>query len=148
MLVVDMPHSLERFMNDEAVQKQIADALDVLCLVASEAAEYKGFHEDEKRLFEILPDDTPPDLIDWLNGQLLQAELGRQASEIGEAIEAVRKPKADDHLPQYSNFLVEEADEVIRVADTCGKRKLGIGQVVVDKLLYNLNRPHKHGKRS
>lgn len=117
--------------------------MEICCAAARE----KGFHDDEQQTRDILFVEATEHLA-WFDNAVLQAELARQASEIGEAVEAVRKPGPDHHLPQYSNFLVEEADCVVRIFDTCGKRSLPLGQALVDKVVFNLTRPHKHGKNS
>jgi hypothetical protein len=68
-------------------------------------------------------------------------------SEISEGLEAFRHDNApDDHLPQYSGLSVELADAVIRILDLDSGRDLHVGSAITDKLLYNLNRPYKHGK--
>lgn len=131
-------------------QEQLAHWLNYFAELCSAAAKDRGFHDDEKEVLEILKksiylEDTS---YEWAKSAILQAELARQASEIGEAVEAVRRSGPDHHCPQHSNFLIEEADVLIRVADTCGKRQLPLGNAVVDKLLYNLTRPVKHGKGS
>ncbi len=67
-------------------------------------------------------------------------------SELSEALEAHRKSLASDHLPQYSGVEEELADAVIRILDLVGAHNINLGAVLVDKFLFNLNRPHKHGK--
>jgi hypothetical protein len=138
---------LTEFVTNESLQKHIADVIDILAAICAEASAQRGFHDDEdeiKRYLELLPTR----ITGWQEGAVLQAELARQMSEIAEAVEAVRKPGPDHHLPNFSNFIVEEADTIIRIGDTCGKRQLPIGQAVVAKLLYNQSRPYKHGKQS
>jgi hypothetical protein len=147
---------IKEFLNNPSQQKFIADALDLLAEIAASAATEKGFHEDEEQILQSIARVTQLEQdkeaylkqTQWAQGCILQAELARQMSEIAEAVEAVRKPGPDHHLPEFSNFLVEEADAIIRICDTVGKRKLPIGRVVVAKMLYNLSRPHKHGKLS
>ena len=138
---------LENFKNDEKLRKHLADAVDTLALICAEAAQSKGFHEADEKLLSIVQEHAP-ELSVHLGNQLLQAELARQGSEIGEAVEAVRKPGADHHLPKLSNFEVEQADTVVRVMDTCGKRSISIGTAVVEKILYSLTRERLHGKNS
>ena len=138
---------LEDFQHNEKLRKEIADVLDVLALTCAEASHSKGFHDDDFQLMDVVR-EAKPELLPHLENQLLQAELARQGSEIGEAVEAVRKPGADHHLPKLSNFEVEQADTVVRVMDTCGKRSISIGTAVVEKILYNLTRERLHGKNS
>ena len=169
MTAVEARTLIETFRDTPALQVSLSIALDNLAKLCAAGALLKGFHDDEQfvrsaaehGLFEydvayLDHEDTsrPPrygkqdEHMAWFDNQILQAELARQASEIGEAVEAVRKPGPDHHCPEFSNFLVEEADCVIRIGDTCGKRELPLGKAVVAKLLYNLERPWKHGKNS
>ena len=160
---------LERFQQDEDLQASLRDWVNLLTEICAAGAMLRGFHEDEKFLraaaehglleYDVAyldHEDTcrPPrcgkqdEHLAWFDNQILQAELARQASEIGEAVEAVRKPGPDPHCPAFSNFLIEEADCVIRIGDTCGKREMPLGDAIVAKLLYNMSRPFKHGKNS
>lgn len=75
-------------------------------------------------------------------GELLMLK----ASELGEAMEADRKNMMDNHLPHLKGFDTEVADCLIRIMDASGGLNLNIGDVVIEKLAYNLSRPHKHGK--
>ena len=167
MTAVEARTLIETFRDTPALQVSLSIAIDNLAKLCAAGALLKGFHDDEELLrtaaeyglFEqaasfmdhgdtARPPVTSAGHLEWLDNQILQAELARQASEIGEAVEAVRKPGPDHHCPEFSNFLVEEADCVIRIGDTCGKRELPLGKAVVAKLLYNLERPRKHGKNS
>lgn len=55
------------------------------------------------------------------DGNLLPRDMDTHfalmASELSEAVEAVRKNKKDDHLPQFDGVVVELADFIIRLAD-------------------------------
>lgn len=158
---------LAEFKSDPVAQARLSIALDDLAKLCAAGALLRGFHNDEQfvrsaaehGLYEYAAsfldheDTARPPLasirhLEWFDNQILQAELARQASEIGEAVEAVRKSGPDPHCPEFSNFLVEEADCVIRIGDTCGKRELPLGRAVVAKLLYNQGRERKHGKNS
>ena len=158
---------LDEFRSNRVAQTRLGIALDDLAKLCAAGALLRGFHDDEqflrsaaeRGLFEYASafmdhgDTARPPMgsdkhLEWFDNQILQAELARQASEIGEAVEAVRKPGPDPHCPKFSNFLIEEADCVIRIGDTCGKRGLSLGAAVVAKLLYNMDRPWKHGKNS
>jgi hypothetical protein len=67
-------------------------------------------------------------------------------SEIAEAMEAYRKNLKDDKLPEYDGFLVELADNYIRMADTikCYANQKGIevdfDEIIYQKRLYNSKR--------
>jgi NTP pyrophosphatase (non-canonical NTP hydrolase) len=70
-------------------------------------------------------------------------------SELSEALEGVRKNKADDHLPHRSSEEVELADTIIRIMDYCGAYNFDIGGAIAEKLEYNKQRlDHKRENRS
>lgn len=68
-------------------------------------------------------------------------------SELGEALEAHRKDKQDEHLPHRKGLEVELADCLIRILDASAGLGLDIGGAVIEKLAYNRTRAHKHGKQ-
>jgi len=76
-------------------------------------------------------------------------------SELSEALEADRKsakvgtPVMCDKLGLAHLTAVEEelADVLIRVMDFAGHHKLNLGGALRDKLLFNLTRPYRHGKK-
>jgi NTP pyrophosphatase (non-canonical NTP hydrolase) len=68
-------------------------------------------------------------------------------SELGEALEAHRKDLNDDHLPHLKGFDTELADCLIRIFDSGGGLNIKLGDVLIQKLAYNLSRPYKHGKK-
>lgn len=69
-------------------------------------------------------------------------------SELSECLENFRKgAKPDDHLPQYPGWQVELADTIIRIFDLCGAWNVPIGEIIIQKLVYNQSRPFKHGKQ-
>jgi NTP pyrophosphatase (non-canonical NTP hydrolase) len=69
-------------------------------------------------------------------------------SELSEGLESLRKGNPPDkHLPQYKNIEVELADLIIRAMDLSGAKKYRVAEALIDKMLFNKNRPHKHGKK-
>jgi NTP pyrophosphatase (non-canonical NTP hydrolase) len=151
---------LDEFLSSKSQQVLVAFAIDYLAAICEANAKLRGFHDDEEDVLsavdqglfdEFGASEKPPrqqEIKQWLNDAILQAELARQASEIGEAVEAVRKPGPDHHCPEFSNFAIEEADCVIRIGDTCSKRGIQLGKAIVAKLVFNASRPFKHGKNS
>lgn len=141
---------LEAFSADTDYQQFLAQTLNAVFRLCAANALARGFHDDENLVLVSLldADGKPTPEHDWTTAQLLQAELGRQASEIGEAIEAVRKPGPDPHCPGHDAFHIEQADCIIRIGDTCGKRGIDLGGAIIAKMLYNMGRPYKHGKNS
>ncbi len=88
----------------------------------------KGFHE-------------PP-------GPSVGEQIALAHSELSEALEAYRERGLDiwyrkDGKPE--GFLFELADAVIRIADTCGGRKLDLERAIVEKMAFNRTRPYRHG---
>lgn len=79
---------------------------------------------------------------------MLATHIALQHSELSEALEGLRKGKMDDHLPDLPAVVVEYADALIRILDTCGALGLPIGEAFVRKLHYNASRAdHKPENR-
>ena len=53
----------------------------------------------------------------------------------------------DDKIPEFTGIEAELADTVIRIFDLAGSCDQRLGEAIVAKMLYNLNRPFKHGKQ-
>lgn len=69
-------------------------------------------------------------------------------SELSEALEADRKGiESDDKIPEFTGLEAELADAVIRILDFSGRHDLRLGEAIQAKLLFNLTRPYKHGKK-
>lgn len=62
-------------------------------------------------------------------------------SEISEAMEGHRKGLVDDKLPHRSMLGVELADAVIRIADLAGAAGIPLGEIIAEKLAFNMSRP-------
>lgn len=70
-------------------------------------------------------------------------------SEVSEALEGLRKDKADEHLPHRKSVEVELADAVIRIADLAGALGLDLGGAIAEKMAYNAQRAdHKPENRA
>lgn len=67
-------------------------------------------------------------------------------SELSECLEAHRKSLPDSHLPQHKGVEVELADALIRILDMAAGFNLDVIGALKAKLIYNVNRPYKHGK--
>ncbi len=68
-------------------------------------------------------------------------------SELSEALEKLRKPQKDEHLPHLDSVGIEMADCIIRIFDYCGKKGINIGKCLIEKMEFNKTRPYKHGKK-
>lgn len=73
--------------------------------------------------------------------------LALMHSEISEALEGLRKPKSDEHLPMFDSVAVELADCIIRVMDFACAREIPVAEALIAKMDFNKSRPHKHGKK-
>jgi NTP pyrophosphatase (non-canonical NTP hydrolase) len=69
-------------------------------------------------------------------------------SELSEALEGLRKPKQDDHCPEFTNVEVELADCIIRIMDLAYARKWRVADALVAKARFNESRPYKHGGKA
>lgn len=68
-------------------------------------------------------------------------------SEVSEAMEADRKGLQSDHIGGFTGVEEEMADIIIRVLDFCHENNLRLGAAIQAKMVYNLSRPHMHGKK-
>lgn len=69
-------------------------------------------------------------------------------SELSEALEGLRHGNPpDDKCPLYSNVEIELADLIIRAMDYAQFKGFDLAGAIVTKNLYNMGRPHKHGKQ-
>lgn len=69
-------------------------------------------------------------------------------SEASESLEGHRKDLMDDHLPHRKMAEVELADCIIRILDLAGAEGYDIGGAMIEKLIYNQQRPdHKKENR-
>lgn len=69
-------------------------------------------------------------------------------SELGEATDALRKNKVDDHIPKFFGVEAELADAVIRIMNMAAAKNLRVAEAIVAKMEYNRTRPYKHGGKS
>lgn len=123
-----------------------------------EWAREKGFEEDVDELHEAVEDAGGIDLKFYdasdcerlhatIDRLFTLAQVGLIISELGEFVEAVRKPGPDDKVPQHSAQKAELADTIIRILHLDNRIDgAPIDQVIADKMLVNEGRGHKHGK--
>ena len=70
-------------------------------------------------------------------------------SEISEGMEGHRKGLMDDKLPHHTMLSVELADAVIRIFHLAGRLGVPIGEILVEKLVFNsIRADHKPAHRA
>lgn len=82
------------------------------------------------------------------NGERNTGELiALMHSELSEALEGYRTGNPpDEHCPNFSSELIEYADTIIRILDTCAYKEYEIGAAIMAKMAFNETRSRKHGK--
>ena len=134
----------------------IISTINGLMHMCHQIATDHGFHEDHKKVREIIEDNARITLHEkvhlrtWFEATTEQAEIARMHSELSEWLEGIRKDPdmLDNHLPHFTAGVVEAADTIIRIFDTCAKRGYPLAQALLAKMEFNNSRPHKHGKNS
>ena len=105
--------------------EHVKNTINNLCRHAHGAAVKSGWYESDRGDLELLA------LIH---------------TEISECVEAIRHDNPpDEHCPWHPSSVVELADAVIRIADMCGYRGWDLGSAIVDKMIANESRGHRHG---
>lgn len=70
-------------------------------------------------------------------------------SELSEALEYIRRGNPnDDHCPEFNGAVVEFADVIIRIMDTCHAKGWPLAEAIVAKHEKNVSRPYKHGGKA
>ena len=75
--------------------------------------------------------------------------IALEHSELSESLEGHRKNLMDEHLPHIPNFVVEQADCLIRMMDLCEGLGYDLAQAWYAKMQYNavrLDHTHEHRK--
>ena len=117
-------------------------------------AKSKGFYDTLGRIQDILEGAAAEGYISLeesakLNRELLTIwRLSRIAlimSELGEAVEAVRKPTLTGHIEGLSLFDEEMADVIIRMGDFAGSEGTDMNRAITLKMEFNSKRERMHG---
>lgn len=157
------------------MKKQISTvligAINTLAVNAHNNSRNKGFWEDYDNAMSYAKDVTSKEGREELEGIIKSMWSGKSlmeaSGELGEAIEAIRTNK-EAEWDSYLNILRykgedfnsaafeafikdskgdEIADCIVRLLQQCVGENIDIGRHIVHKMAYNLNRPHKHGKK-
>ena len=114
-----------------------------LCVAAHNNSANHGFWDDYNQTLSFLP--TCLD-IDKYTLDIKLSKIALIMSELGEAVEGIRKPTADPHCPGFSSEEIEMADVLIRIFDYCEAFGLDLAGAVTTKMAFNQTRPYKHSK--
>lgn len=108
----------------------------------------KGFHELQEAMHDIALQKG------WWNPEKTFGEqIVMMHSELSEAIEAYREEDGDIHRIWFDEngkpegVVIELADVVIRILDTCGKYNLNLLSAICVKAKYNESRTMRHGNK-
>jgi NTP pyrophosphatase (non-canonical NTP hydrolase) len=69
-------------------------------------------------------------------------------SELGEMIDAFRKPKPSEKIPDYAEAEEEMADTIIRLLDLAAFAGMDLEGAMRAKLAYNRGRAYQHGGKA
>lgn len=126
-------------------ERKILLGLAHLMFVAHRISREHGFWEEYEETLEKLRAADPGLAAKYVVDTKL-SKMALVGSEIGEAVEGIRKPKADDHVPEFTSEEVEIADAIIRLVEYSEKYSLRLPEALMAKMKYNEGRPYKHGK--
>lgn len=120
-----------------------------LCRFCSDASTRAGWYDEYENIIGFLEREMGGDAAVFVLNAFNAQRIALMHSELSEALEGIRKNKADDHLPHLSSVAVELADTLIRVFDFCGKNGINLEEAIVQKLAYNAQRAdHKKENRA
>ena len=107
----------------------------------------KGWHEEP-----LVAQNATGELGVDVNG--VAAKLMLIVSELSEALEELRADPSRIRETYHSadgkpeGFPVELADAAIRIMDLAGALKVDLGSAMMNKHLYNITRPRRHGGKA
>lgn len=104
-----------------------------------------GFYDAYDQLFSTLDE---PEEREQLKLMSVGQKLALVTSEVGELVEAFRKPRISKKLLTHTEAEEEMADVVIRLLDLAAFLGMDIEGAMQAKLAYNRTRTYMHGGKS
>lgn len=147
--------------------------ISVLQEMAHKNSSKKGFWDNEFTILNKMLDSENfnPEEISFFENLIITQKLMLMVSELSEAMEACRTNGRQKSLLKLQDYIVntrknnkafdeetfkelvkdsfadELADTIIRIADFAGYMGIDLQWHVEQKMMYNANRPYKHGKK-
>lgn len=121
-------------MTQHAVQEFMVRGMTALGKRISTFVATRGFFTPRSISTDLCP-------VALTNGDAMLGKLMLVNTELCEAAEAARDGDME-------NFKEELADAVIRIFDICGACGIDIEEAVAQKMLVNVGRPPKHGRKT
>lgn len=139
----DSPNTQALVPNLEGVTAgdlRVLHGIEELCERIADWAQRKGFWD-----LGTLPLDRGDEALHRLTNLQKSQKLMLMVSELGELLEALRKP-TESKVPGFTNEEEELADSVIRHFDYAGHYRLRLAACILAKMAINEGRPFRHGK--
>jgi NTP pyrophosphatase (non-canonical NTP hydrolase) len=134
-------------LNEIKLTNYDAEAINHMSYMVGKQNLEVGWRDNSKNLLSVL-EIHAPQLLPVAQNYIIGTMIALIHSELSEALEAQRKNLNDDHLPNRKGIAAELADALIRIFDLADYEDIPLGEVLVEKFMYNKTRAdHKRENR-